>query len=76
MEVELNCELQCEHCDGWFRSSVQFGYPEAFFDLVRETCTMSCPMCGTRTRYTKERMRFIRRKDNGSISITEGRFML
>ncbi len=75
MEGELNCELQCEHCKGWFRSPLQFGYPQAFFDLAREICTTNCPQCGFRCSYRVERMRFSRKNQDGSISMIEGRFV-
>jgi hypothetical protein len=76
MERELNCELQCEHCKVWFRSPLQLGYPEAFFDLARETCTTGCPNCGSRCTYHKDRMRFSRKNLDGSISMVEGKYVV
>ncbi|HHD16270.1 MAG TPA: hypothetical protein ENK47_06130 [Euryarchaeota archaeon] len=72
MERELSCDLLCEHCGSWFRSPLQFGYPEAFFDLAKETTTTTCPFCGNRSTYARERMRFRRRNSDGSVSIIGG----
>jgi len=76
MERELSCELLCVHCSTWFRSPLQLGYPEAFFDMAKETTTTNCPLCGNRTTYNKEQMRFLRRNKNGSLTVIEGKFVI
>ena len=76
MEVELSCELRCCYCNTWFRSPLQLGYPQAFFDLSKETTTTNCPVCGNRTILRKDDMRFLRRNNDGSIAIIEGRYIV
>lgn len=76
MERKLSCELKCLHCSEWFRSPLQFGYPEAFFDMAKEITTTNCPLCGNRTIYRKDQMRFLTRNRDGSLNVVDGKFVM
>ena len=61
-----SCDIRCEHCHEWFRSSIQFGNKEAFFTSTLVGNITRCEHCGQATSCNHENMRF-RVEDEGFV---------
>ena len=74
MIKDVNCEIRCLSCNGWFRSPIQFGDAKSFFESATHDNISKCPHCGKMTSYKKDNMRFQDINRKGRVIYKEGQY--
>jgi hypothetical protein len=74
MVRDVNCEIQCLSCRGWFRAPIQFEDAKSFFESGTDDSVAHCPHCGEMTRYKTDNMRFQDENKKGKIFYVEGQY--
>ena len=74
MVKDVNCEIKCLSCNGWFRSPIQFGDAKSYFESATYGNTTKCPHCGEMTLYKKDNLRFQYVNDKGRVIYQEEQY--
>lgn len=74
MVKDVNCEIKCLSCRGWFRAPIQFGDAKSFFESATYDSVAKCSHCGEMTPYKKDNMRFQDENKKGKIFYLEGKY--
>lgn len=73
MVKDVNCEIRCLSCHGWFRSPIQFGDAKSYFESATDDKRAVCPHCGKMTSFKKDNMRFQHTNKKGKVIYEEGK---
>jgi hypothetical protein len=74
MVRDVNCEIKCLSCCGWFRAPIQFEDAKSFFESGTYDSVAHCPHCGEMTPYKMDNMRFQDENKKGKIFYVEGQY--
>jgi hypothetical protein len=73
MTKDVNCEIRCLSCNGWFRSPIQFGDAKSYFESATHGSISDCPHCRKITSYKKDNMRFQYINGKGRVIYEDGK---